>query len=133
MKELFTGIMTYFNADKSHAFYTGIGGRLYLSEAPQNTVYPYCVYFMMNDMPEHWFGGEVIEDVSIQFNIYSSDHSAIQITNLYNYLKSRFDECVLAVSGYSQLTFMRQMANLLREEERDVWQCAVEYQVLLEI
>ena len=132
MKELFTGMMTYFNVAPTDAFYVAIGGRLYNTIAPQPTTYPYAVFFLVVDMPEHRFGGEVEEYITIQFNIFSDTNSGVEVNDLFTKLKARFDNCTLTVSGYRHIEFTRGLSMLIRDEERAVWQYAVEYDVMIE-
>ena len=132
MKELFTGIMTYFNADDTDDFYVAITGRLYSYEAPQPTTYPYAVFFMVSDVPDWLFGAEVQENIPIQFNLFSDKNSGVEINDMYTHLKARFDNCALTVSGYRHIEFRRTFAQLLRDAERAVWQYAVEYDVIIE-
>jgi len=133
MKELFTGLMTYFNAVKTAGgFYAAIGGRLSNTFAKQKTAYPYAVFFLVVDVAEWRFGGEMQDDIIIQFNLFSDKNSGVQVNDLYTKLKARFDNCELTVSGYRHITFTRTMARLLRDEERAVWQYSVEYDIMIE-
>ena len=132
MKELFTGMMTYFNVAPTDAFYVAIGGRLYNTIAPQPTTYPYAVFFLVVDVAEWRFGSEMQDDIIIQFNLFSEKNSGVEVNDMYTKLKSRFDNCVLTVEGYRHIEFTRGMTRLLRDEERAVWQYAVEYDVMIE-
>ena len=134
MKPLFTGLMTYFNAvQTAGSFYAGVSGRLYNTFAPQPTAYPYAVFFLVADMPEHRFGGEVEEYITIQFNIFSDANSGVEVNDLFTKLKARFDNCTLTVSGYRHIEFTRGLSMLIRDEERGVWQYSIEYDVLIEL
>lgn len=133
MQEVDAGIMTYFNAVKTaSSFYAAIGGRLSNTMAPQSTTYPYAVFFLVVDVAEWRFGGEMQEDISYQFNLFSDKNSPIEVNSLFTKLKARFDNCALTVSPYRHIYFMRTMARRLRDEERKVWQYAVEYDIMIE-
>ena len=73
MNSLFAGIMTYFNANSSGAFYTSIGGRLYLNVAPQESEFPYCVFFKVAPDTEYNFTDE-LSDTTIQFKIVTQNN-----------------------------------------------------------
>lgn len=132
MKTLFTGIYSLFVAEPANAFYTAIGGRLYLGEAPQGATYPYCVYSMPSNVPEYYFSGERLEEFLIQFSIFDKDGSASDIGTLFENLKTLFDDCTVTVAGYTCLIFERSLARLIRHPADNVWQHTVQYEVTLE-
>lgn len=137
MQELDTAIMTYFNAVKTAgSFYAAIGGRLHntIAQGPNGAepTFPYGVFFLVVDVAEWRFGDEMQEDIPYQFNLFSNKNSPVEVNSLFTKLKARFDNCALIVSGYRHIYFMRTEARRLRDEERAVWQYAVEYDVMIE-
>ncbi len=132
MEELFTGMMTKFNASTSDSFYVSVGGRLYNTFAPQPTVYPYAVFFLVSDVPEFRFGQEIQDDIVLQFNLFSDDNDGVEINNMHQYLKTFWDDSTFTITGFNNLYFIRTNGFLLRDEERSVWQYAVEYEVMIE-
>ena len=128
MKTLFTGIYNLFITG-TPTIYTNVGGRFYLSEAPQNTAFPYIVYYLANNDYDYQFV-EDFEDFLIQFNIFDDKASASNISTYFENLKTLFDWSVPTVTGYTVSRFVREFAQLVRDDE--VWQYTVQYRVLLQ-
>ena len=102
MNALFVGIINYFNANSTGAFYTSIGGRLYLNFAPQESVYPYCIFSKVAPDTEYDFTDER-SDVTIQFKIVTKNNSGIQAGTILDNLIDLFDFCQLVVSDWNFL------------------------------
>ena len=108
MNELQAAIYNKFNASTTHGCYTNVGGRFYLHKAPQNSSFPFIVYFPVTDMDEVDFSDER-EDFLIQFSIFSENNSPYEAGTILGNLKSFFDDCTLTVTGYNHLRFSRTM------------------------
>lgn len=88
------------------ALSTDVGGRIYLDEAPENTAFPYVVFFIVAGSPERTFTEHYTETL-IQFSLFSSSPGAAEITDMYADLITLFDECSLSITG-STLVWMRE-------------------------
>jgi hypothetical protein len=108
MNSLFQGIYDHFSATTTTGFYSDVSGRMYHNVAPQESVFPYCVYFSVDDVDDLDFTDEH-EEFTIQFNIFSQNNSAREAGNLLESLKNMFDNCNLNVTGWSHLQFQRDM------------------------
>ena len=116
---------------------TDVGGRIYLDDAPQGTEMPYVVFFIVSDVPDNTFT-ENIEDILVQFSIFSSSMGATEITGIYNHLIALFDDRDLSITGYGHLSMMRQNLTTMVEDITTVlgttrvkhW--AVDYSILIE-
>ena len=128
MRVLFEGIYSLF-ATGSTTIYANVGGRLYLSEAPQNTSFPYIVFYLVSDDYDFQFT-EDYEDILIQFNIFDDKASPSNISNYFENLKTLYDWSSPTVVGYTVIKFVREFAQLVRDD--DVWQYTVQYRILLE-
>lgn len=129
MKALFTGIYNLFTTGPP-SIYTNVGGRFYLTEAPQETVFPYIVYYLESNEYDYEFV-EDFEDHIIQFNIFDdSIGSASNITTYYENLKSLFDWSLPTVTGYRVVRFTRLFSTMVRDE--DIWQYTIQYRVVLQ-
>jgi hypothetical protein len=106
MNSLFKSIWNHFSATTGSGFYNDISGRLYHNVAQQEEIFPYCVYFSVDDIDELDFTDER-EDFTIQFNIFSQNNSAMEAGNLLESLKTMFDNCSLTVTGWNHLQFQR--------------------------
>ena len=129
MKALLSAIMTEIVGS---AFTTAIGGRLYLAEAPQDPTFPYAVYNIISESPDEYFVlSPALEEVSVSFTIYSEDESAVEANDLFENLKTVFDNCVLTVTGYTHIHMWRTYSNLLRFPEANIWQYTADYDVMV--
>lgn len=131
MKELLSAVKTYFDNNSGSDFYTGLSGRLYHKRAPQGAAFPYCVFFLIDDVPQYWFADEEAEEALLQFSIFSDSNSATEVLNLYDYLKTLFDGCALTVSGYQHVSFDRDWMRYVEDPQDTTWQCDVHYRVLI--
>lgn len=133
MNPLFKGIYNHFSATTTTGFYNDISGRLYLNVAPQETTFPYCVYFSVSDIDELDFSDEQ-EDFLIQFNIFSQNNSALEAGNLLESLKTMFDNCDLTVTDWNHLRFQRNSVypNNDFSQVTPIQGYSVDYDVLLE-
>lgn len=77
-----------------------VGNRIYFEEAPENTPYPYVVYFIVASNPEDTFT-EDMEDIQVQFSLFSDSEGATEIATMYGHLTDLMDDAALTVTGYS--------------------------------
>jgi len=135
MKLFYTALMTYFNV--ANDFKTAIGGRLYHAEAPEHVTYPYATFsYIVNTQDDTFSNG--IDDIVIQFSIFSENPSEIEILDAMTHLKALFDDCVLTVSGGTVVAFYRLSDGLEHEDgptssaaER-IWHYHIDYNVIFE-
>ena len=127
MDALFQAIFTKVSNDVDHS--ASLTGGLHLTEAPQDTDYPYAVFSMPSNVP-NWTFSENMENCLIQFNIYSDQASSEPISDIYDDLKACFDWCTLTVVGYHHIYMKREFGQLLRVDA--VWQYSVRYRVELQ-
>lgn len=94
---------------------TGVGGRIYLDQAPAETEFPYIVFFIVSDTPDYTFKFDH-EEVLVQFSIFSTSKSASEISTIYNNLKALFDDCTLSITGNTLVHFWRQNLTTMVDE-----------------
>jgi hypothetical protein len=117
-------------------FSTSIGGRLYKSRAPQGVTWPFVVYYIISDMPRDTFT-ERIEDVLIQFSIFSSASGTTEIEDIFTNLKTLFDYCSLTITGNTHLLMERANASLtsgeldVSEGGGQYYQYTVDYNIMM--
>lgn len=137
MKDLFTGIYTRFSSTPHSSFYNDIGGRMYLSEAPEGTAFPYCVYGLVNNAAD-WTFTEDTDDAVIEFTLYSDSASAVEITDAESKLRAEYDDCQLpstAIGSWSHIwmqrgnSYLDKLPDIL--PDKSVWRYTVEYDVKL--
>lgn len=123
MQVLFQGIYTKFSND---AALSGAVTGMYLTEAPQGTVYPYIVYFEITNVPD-WTFTEDMENFLIQFSIYDSNSSSTNILSIFEKLKTCYDWKNLTVTGYNFIYLKREFDVLTRENS--IWKMDVQYRL----
>lgn len=95
MKNLLTALYSKLSGS---TFSTDVGGRIYLDQAPPNTEFPYCVFFVVSDTPEDVFVKDG-ESVLIQFDLFSSSSGATELATMYADLKSLLDDCAMTITS----------------------------------
>ena len=134
MKDLLTGIYTEFTSAPASSFYTKIGGKLYLNEAPSTAVMPYAVYdIVANVADENWH--TKYEETTVDFTLYSdSAAGALEISQMYEGLTEQFDNVGLTVANYNHIHMQRTNSWLDKipadVPNKSIWQYVVEYNIL---
>lgn len=82
-----------------------VGGRIYLDQAEQGAALPYIVFFIVSDAPDNVFS-KTGEDVLIQFSIFSSSESAVEIAAIHADMKALLDDCSLTITS-NNLVWMK--------------------------
>jgi hypothetical protein len=132
MKNLTTAI--YGKCTSETDLYAAIGGRLYKGEVPQSAQFPHVVYFVVSDMPEYP-GGKTIEQVLVQFSIYSITSSSTEVEDILTYLQSLYDDCSLTITSNTLIFFIRGNLTCMREDiettsgTKGAWHYSQEYDV----
>jgi hypothetical protein len=112
MNNLFTAI---YGKLSGSTLSTYIGGRLFNDEAPENTEFPYMVFKLISDIPEYP-GGKIMENVRIQFSIFSISSSVLEITTALSYLQSLYDDCSLTITSNTLVYFIRGMLTTMYDD-----------------
>lgn len=135
MKNLTTAL---FNKFTGSAFSTSVGGRLYKTRVPQNPTFPYAVYYVVSDAPQDTFTDH-IEDVLIQFSVFSTASSSSEIEDILTNLKALYDNCLLSITGNTCVQMERTGGGGLTDVPADVeegtgayFQCDVDYEVIMQ-
>ena len=131
MKNLTTAI---YGRLSGSSFSTAIGGRMYKSQAPENTEFPYAVYRVVTNTPERTFS-EDYENTTIQFSLFSIASGTTEIENMFTTLKALYDEFPFTVSG-GTLVWMRRYTTIFNVEDHTtatgtqrVWTYHVDFDV----
>ena len=102
-QELLTGI---YSLAGGTALMSDIGGRLFTDYAPEGVDYPHVVFFIVTANPEYTFK-DTLEDITVQFSIFSTSESAVEISTIAKDLKAVYDDCALSVTGYTRIWMVR--------------------------
>lgn len=127
MNALFGAIYTKFAAD---AALVAAVTDLYNTAAPQNTDMAYLVMLLVTNTHEWTFNTDM-EDTMIQFSIFDDSSSPEPIGDIFELLKTCFDDAVLVVGGYDSVCMVRESSNLLRDPE-DAWHYVIDYRLMVQ-
>lgn len=122
MDELFTAIITKFNAD---ATLTAYG--LYADHAPQDATLPYFTYLLVTNEPVETFT-DTSENPLIQFSVWDDSVSPLLVTQLAELFKTAFDWCSLTVAGRAHISMARQAERLVQDPDGG-WQYSIDYRI----
>jgi len=133
MNPLFKAIYNHFSMTTTGALWADVSGRFYLYKAPQETTYPYIVYFPVFEETEYNFSDEH-DEYTLQFNIFSKNNSSSEAGDILEDLKTTFDDCSLTVTDWRHITFDRRrtLPNNDLADVPPVFGYSVEYDCLLE-
>ena len=130
MQVLFNGIYSKFSGSTgAGTLYALLGGRLHPNEAPQESAYPYGVYYLISDVPEYTFS-ETIETALIQFNLFDDDSSATDVNTAFTALTTLYDWATITITGYTSVYMQRELSYLLRES--DIWNYMIQYRLVFQ-
>lgn len=112
MNNLLTAIMT---KTSGSALSTRVGGRIFEGEAPEGTEFPYVVLSIVTDAQADTFKDK-LEDLTIQFSLYSISKGLAEITGMYADLKTLFDDAVLTITGNYHILIARENLTTMQDE-----------------
>jgi hypothetical protein len=118
------------------ALSSDVGGRVYLDEAPQEVEFPYIVFFIVTGSGDDNFTDN-IDDLLIQFSLFSASKGAAEISGIYNNLETLFHDCELTATGYNTVWMKREnLTTMIDEVDQSgtprVKHWAVDYRLITE-
>ena len=132
MKNLTTAI---YGRLSGSALAARINSRMFKGQAPEGTDYPYIVYMVVTDTPNHTFT-EDFENVLVQFSLFSITSGTTEVENMYTDLKTLYDEKSFSITGSTLVWMRRSNANFIVEDHttptgtQKVWAWHVDFEVL---
>ncbi|MHB1001280.1 MAG: hypothetical protein ACYC27_18710 [Armatimonadota bacterium] len=124
MIKLLEGIQTAYSGASG---ITTVSHDLFLNEAPQGTLMPYCTYQVVTNNPYFTFTGS-IEDNLIQFSVFAKTASGT--LSLYESLINLYDNTPLTVSGSSVIFMTRQSSTgLMKDPDSAGWMIHADYSI----
>jgi hypothetical protein len=112
MNALLTGLMSKLTGS---TLSTQVGGRIYLDEALEGDAFPYVVFSIVACTPDDTFKNK-LDDILIQFSLFSTSKGATEITTMYNNLIAILDDAPLSVTGFSHIWLIRKNLTTMIEE-----------------
>jgi len=125
VQEAFEGIYAKFAADP---ILSGAVTNMYFDVAPPQTAFPYIVYSLVSSVPKWVFPARAMEDMLIQFNIFSDEDAETEASRIYGYLRDCFDNTSLTVCGYG-FVMMQRTSNVLMKAD-NVWMYNATYRLM---
>jgi hypothetical protein len=116
-----TEIQNYIAGKK--ASITGIGSRLYYSEAPSNPTRPYVVFSEVIDN-DNFDSVQEFQDIKVQFDVYAQSLATVQ--GAQDSLKTIFNLVAISTANYSSIRAKRNF-HFNRKEEQDTWHGVAEF------
>ena len=104
-------------------FFTAIGGRLYVTEAPQNVVLPFAVVSLTSNVSD-----QLMEKCMVQLSIFSQAASSGEVCDLYTAATALYDNAdIPGLGSFGNLGTERASAFLTKVE--GVWHYVIEYEI----
>lgn len=108
--------------------------RIYYATAPENPTYPHCIW-SMPEIPEERDSSIKINDITLVFNIYTTDSSSVNATTYANLLKTVFDdsETTLTIANQRVRRVTKEFENEFPADDNQAfgWLYSLRYQVLI--
>lgn len=89
-------VIARFNANPTHAFVVGVGGRFAYAKAPQDWPLPYAVFFFVDAQEKDTFT-ERADDVLIQFSVWAE--TAGEAEDLASLAYGLFENQTMTITG----------------------------------
>lgn len=130
--DLYKGLYAYYTANPSDAFFVSTGGRFYFMTVPETVIKPYvCAYDVVTPGPSYWFS-HTFQRSQIQLSVYVDSSSAETAAAIEKQAKAFFDLARFAVSGWSLISFIRQLDVMLHDEVHEEFHHSMTYEALLQ-
>ena len=132
MKNLTTAI---FSKLAGSALYDDINGQMFKMNVPPGTPFPYVVFSIVSDMQADTFKNK-FDDVQVQFSLFSASGSTLEIEDMYEDLKTLYDDCVLSPTGATMCLMFREDTGfnvdevITPEGTQDIYHYAVAYSIV---
>lgn len=105
MNDVFKSIYSLFSTAPHNSFYNALEGRLAYSQAPQDWVDNYAVYSPITIINDDTFDA-YINDLSIQFSIFSSDRSTCG--EMVELCIDLYNNTLMTVTGHCPVKIIRE-------------------------
>lgn len=108
---------------------------MFKGRAPAGTPFPFVVFSVISDIQADTFKDK-FDDVLIQFSLFSSSSSTTEIEDMYDHLKTLYDDCSLTPTGATVCLMKRENSHFIVEDGPNpdagdtIWHYAVEYGII---
>lgn len=125
---LFGGIIAAFNKSPLRRSCRGLFyGRVF----DRTVAPPYVTYTLVNGLIDDDMSS-CVEDVVLQFSVWSIERSPDEVISLAESLWDVFDNIAFEVMGFKIIRFDRLSYNLLPDPDSEGWQMQTDYRIILQ-
>lgn len=78
-------------------------GKLFQTQAPQGTAFPYIIFTMIDDINDDTFGEEMSQS-RVQFSIFAKIGATSSMGSMQRALKVLYHQIALTISGYTHIS-----------------------------
>ena len=125
MQEPLEAIYARFAAD---ADLPGAVTGMWHAEASPKTAFPYITTHVISNTPLWVFPAKALENLLIQFSIFSNTVADTEVNRLYRYLTACYDNASMTICNHGCVMVKRENAVLRRDD--DVWIYSVDFRIL---
>ena len=123
-----TAIKVLFTADGPLS--AAASGGLWFDVVPSTSNVPYIVFSIVDTVPEWTFSSDM-ENLRVQFRIYSRSTSSAECQAIFELLKTVYDECNIAPVGFTKLRMKRDISHVESDPDGG-WNYYVDYIIWLQ-
>ena len=122
------------NAIKGNSdLWNSVGGRVFYMHPIAGVDYPYLTYSFAASGPFNAMqaSGPVAYTIPVFFDVFSQSSVTTEAETIQGYVHALFDTASLAVTGYSNVKFLRASEVTLYDEEMKVFHLDIGYDVIV--
>jgi len=124
-KEFFQSVYTYYAATPHNAFYTATGGRLEYDRANPSWTDNFAT-MQGSGSDEAYCFRQPADDVSVQFNVFSTDRSTC--FDLLQYCRNLYDLKIISVTNHYDTQMIKTFETWpVWNEPDNLWQASIEF------
>ena len=127
LETILTGVKAWFDNSDLPALTAG----LFYGSADRDTVAPYVVYNLIDGRADDDMSSYV-QDVLLQFSVWSEEASPTEATRIGEHLALWFDDAKITVEGGTCYRCDRESYNLIADPDATGWQYQVDYRLMVQ-
>jgi hypothetical protein len=127
-----TGILALYAGSSGASLRALTGnGKLFQSQAPQSTVFPYIVFHLIDDVNDDTFTEEV-SVCRVQFSIFTKISAANNTGSIQRALKVLYHQISLTLSGYTHIATQYLSARDLGIDDQGISHTAMDFYIYVQ-
>ena len=112
--------------------WNSVGGRVFYIHPVAGVSFPYITYSLAASGPFNAMqaSGPVAYTIPVFFDVFSQSSVTTEAEQIQSYVHALFDAASLAVTGYSNVKFLRASEITLYDEETTIWHLQIGYDAI---